>query len=108
MWIDVRHGELFQAPKSNIRRISDVENACRFIDLLTNKILASQIHHRATVLGLWLARRHWVLLTVMNSSPFLAQNCISFSTLAPHALGSSLRCRLASISPPHFNFALIL
>ena len=31
MSIDVQHGDLFQAPESNTRRMSDVENACRFI-----------------------------------------------------------------------------
>ena len=31
MSIDVQHGELFQAPGSNTRRMNDVENACRFI-----------------------------------------------------------------------------
>ena len=31
MSIDVQHGELFQAPESNTRRMNDLENACRFI-----------------------------------------------------------------------------
>lgn len=31
MSIDVQHGELFQAPDSNTRRMNDIENACRFI-----------------------------------------------------------------------------
>lgn len=31
MSIDVQHGECFQAPESNTRRISDLESACRFI-----------------------------------------------------------------------------
>jgi hypothetical protein len=31
MSIDVRHGELFPAPSSSTRRITDIENACRFI-----------------------------------------------------------------------------
>lgn len=31
MSIDVQHGETFQAPASNVRRMSDLENACRFI-----------------------------------------------------------------------------
>jgi hypothetical protein len=31
MSIDVQHGEMFQAPESNTRRMNDVENACRFI-----------------------------------------------------------------------------
>lgn len=29
--IDVQHGEVFQAPDANARRIADLENACRFI-----------------------------------------------------------------------------
>jgi hypothetical protein len=28
---DVQHGEVFQAPDANARRIADLENACRFI-----------------------------------------------------------------------------
>ena len=31
MAIDVQHGELFQSPDSNTRRMADLENACRFI-----------------------------------------------------------------------------
>ena len=31
MSIDIRHGELFPAPVSNTRRITDIENACLFI-----------------------------------------------------------------------------
>jgi hypothetical protein len=31
MSIDIQHGEVFQAPNSNTRRMNDVENACRFI-----------------------------------------------------------------------------
>lgn len=31
MSIDLRHGELFPAPSSSTRRISDIETACRFI-----------------------------------------------------------------------------
>lgn len=31
MSIDVQHGEVFQAPASNVRRMNDIENACRFI-----------------------------------------------------------------------------
>lgn len=31
MSIDVQHGECFQAPESNSRRMNDLENACRFI-----------------------------------------------------------------------------
>jgi hypothetical protein len=31
MSIDVQHGELFQAPDANTRRMNDVESACRFI-----------------------------------------------------------------------------
>jgi hypothetical protein len=31
MSIDVQHGELFQAPESNTRRMNDLESACRFI-----------------------------------------------------------------------------
>lgn len=31
MSIDVQHGECFQAPDANTRRMQDVENACRFI-----------------------------------------------------------------------------
>jgi hypothetical protein len=34
MSIDVQHGEVFQAPDSNTRRMNDVENACRFIAAL--------------------------------------------------------------------------
>lgn len=34
MSIDVQHGEVFQAPVSNTRRMHDVENACRFIAAL--------------------------------------------------------------------------
>lgn len=29
--IDIQHGEMFQAPAANSRRIADLENACRFI-----------------------------------------------------------------------------
>lgn len=31
MSIDIQHGEYFQAPDSNTRRMNDLENACRFI-----------------------------------------------------------------------------
>jgi hypothetical protein len=31
MAIDIQHGDLFQAPDSNSRRMTDLENACRFI-----------------------------------------------------------------------------
>ena len=31
MSIDVQHGEVFLAPNSNVRRVNDIENACRFI-----------------------------------------------------------------------------
>jgi hypothetical protein len=31
MAIDVRHGEVFASAASNVRRINDIENACRFI-----------------------------------------------------------------------------
>ena len=31
MSIDVQHGEVFQAPDSNTRRMNDLQNACRFI-----------------------------------------------------------------------------
>ena len=31
MSIDIKHGEAFQAPDSNTRRVADLENACRFI-----------------------------------------------------------------------------
>lgn len=31
MSIDVQHGEVFQAPDANTRRMNDLENACRFI-----------------------------------------------------------------------------
>jgi hypothetical protein len=31
MSIDIQHGDHFQAPDSNTRRMSDLENACRFI-----------------------------------------------------------------------------
>jgi hypothetical protein len=31
MAIDVRHGEFFSSTTSNVRRIADIENACRFI-----------------------------------------------------------------------------
>lgn len=34
MSIDVQHGELFQAPDANTRRMNDLENACRFIAAL--------------------------------------------------------------------------
>ena len=34
MSIDVQHGELFQAPEANTRRMNDLENACRFIAAL--------------------------------------------------------------------------
>jgi hypothetical protein len=34
MSIDVQHGEVFQAPAANTRRMNDVENACRFIAAL--------------------------------------------------------------------------
>jgi hypothetical protein len=34
MSIDVQHGELFQAPAANTRRMNDIENACRFIAAL--------------------------------------------------------------------------
>jgi hypothetical protein len=34
MSIDVQHGELFQAPEANTRRMNDLENACRFITAL--------------------------------------------------------------------------
>jgi hypothetical protein len=31
MSIDIQHGECFHAPDSNMRRMNDLENACRFI-----------------------------------------------------------------------------
>jgi hypothetical protein len=31
MSIDVQHGEVFQAPTANARRVNDLENACRLI-----------------------------------------------------------------------------
>ena len=31
MSIDIQHGEAFQAPDANTRRVADLENACRFI-----------------------------------------------------------------------------
>jgi hypothetical protein len=31
MSIDIQHGEVFQAPEANTRRMNDLENACRFI-----------------------------------------------------------------------------
>jgi hypothetical protein len=34
MSIDVQHGECFQAPDANTRRMNDLENACRFITAL--------------------------------------------------------------------------
>lgn|ERR1700730_4307512 len=34
MSIDVQHGECFQAPDANTRRMNDIENACRFIAAL--------------------------------------------------------------------------
>jgi len=34
MSIDVQHGEVFQAPDSNTRRMNDLENPCRFIAAL--------------------------------------------------------------------------
>ncbi len=34
MAIDVQHGDLFQAPDSNARRMTDLENACRFIAVM--------------------------------------------------------------------------
>jgi hypothetical protein len=34
MSIDVQHGECFQAPDANTRRMNDLENACRFISAL--------------------------------------------------------------------------
>ncbi len=34
MSIDVQHGEHFQAPDANARRMNDLENACRFIAAL--------------------------------------------------------------------------
>lgn len=34
MSIDVQHGEVFQAPDANTRRMNDLENACRFIAAL--------------------------------------------------------------------------
>jgi hypothetical protein len=34
MAIDVQHGEFFHAPDANTRRMSDLENACRFIAAL--------------------------------------------------------------------------
>jgi hypothetical protein len=38
MSIDVQHGELFQAPDANTRRMNDVENACRFIAAIWDQI----------------------------------------------------------------------
>jgi hypothetical protein len=38
MSIDVQHGELFQAPDANTRRMNDVENACRFIAAMWDQI----------------------------------------------------------------------
>ncbi len=34
MSIDIQHGEVFQAPDSNTRRMNDIESACRFIAAL--------------------------------------------------------------------------
>lgn len=38
MSIDVRHGECFQAPDSNTRRMNDLENACRFIAAMWDSV----------------------------------------------------------------------
>jgi hypothetical protein len=38
MSIDVQHGELFQAPDANTRRMNDVENACRFIAAMWEQV----------------------------------------------------------------------
>jgi hypothetical protein len=38
MSIDVQHGELFQAPDANTRRMNDLENACRFIAAMWDQI----------------------------------------------------------------------
>jgi hypothetical protein len=38
MSIDVQHGELFQAPESNTRRMNDLENACRFIAAMWGQV----------------------------------------------------------------------
>jgi len=38
MSIDVQHGEVFQAPDSNTRRMNDVENACRFIGAMWSQV----------------------------------------------------------------------
>jgi hypothetical protein len=39
MSIDVQHGELFQAPDSNTRRMNDVTSACQFIAAMWDGIL---------------------------------------------------------------------
>jgi hypothetical protein len=38
MSIDVQHGEVFTAPDSNTRRMNDLENACRFIAALWDRV----------------------------------------------------------------------
>ena len=38
MSIDIQHGEVFQAPDSNTRRMNDLENACRFIAAMWNGV----------------------------------------------------------------------
>lgn len=38
MSIDVQHGERFQAPDSNTRRMNDIENACRFIAAMWDSV----------------------------------------------------------------------
>jgi hypothetical protein len=38
MSIDVQHGEFFQAPDANTRRMNDVENACRFIAAMWDQV----------------------------------------------------------------------
>ncbi|PWC62632.1 hypothetical protein TSH7_14620 [Azospirillum sp. TSH7] len=38
MSIDVQHGEVFQAPNSNVRRVNDIEAACRFIAAMWDQV----------------------------------------------------------------------
>lgn len=36
--IDIQHGEIFQAPEANTRRMNDLENACRFIAAMWDSV----------------------------------------------------------------------
>jgi len=38
MSIDVQHGDIFQAPSSNVRRVNDLESACRVIAAMWSQV----------------------------------------------------------------------